>query len=380
MLLSLMDLLDRSRFEPLVVTQRESPLTEGLRERSIETEVVPLPPVLDVYEGKALRYGPAEMARTAVALARYNERIRRLAASRDVELIWCRNIKTVLFTGLAARRLGIPLVWDVGLEAPSRGVARVLHVGGLAAASTVVNQAASQHRLLFGDTLANVGASKLRTIDAAVASDRLETLRRAEERRSRESRRPTLLNVGPISPRKNQLVLLGAVERLAARIGGLRVLCVGPVGDQDYWESVKRFAHEHGLEDTVEFLGWRDDVAELMGESDVFVLSSRGEGFPQVLREAMHAALPVVATRVGGMVDAVAEGETGYLVPVDDPDSLAEALGELLLSDELRQRMGAEARRIARERFSPEGWARSYESLLEELVSKPRRRWLPRLR
>jgi glycosyltransferase involved in cell wall biosynthesis len=96
--------------------------------------------------------------------------------------------------------------------------------------------------------------------------------------------------------------------------------------------------------DQVELLGARGDVSDLLARSDVFVLSSRSEGFPVSILEAMAAGLPVVATDVGGVAEAVVDGETGILVPAADPNALAGALERLIADVELRRRLGAAGR------------------------------------
>jgi glycosyltransferase involved in cell wall biosynthesis len=101
----------------------------------------------------------------------------------------------------------------------------------------------------------------------------------------------------------------------------------------------------------VELLGPRRDVANVLAQSDVFVLSSRSEGFPVSILEAMAARLPVVATDVGGVGEAVVDGETGFLVRPGDPRALAAALERLVADRELRARLGAAGRSRALRRF-----------------------------
>ena len=101
----------------------------------------------------------------------------------------------------------------------------------------------------------------------------------------------------------------------------------------------------------VKLLGARRDVRELLAAADLFVLSSRSEGLPISVLEAMAAGLPVVATSVGGVSELVVDGETGFLVPPADPRALAEAVGRLLRDPELRHRFGAAGRHRAERRF-----------------------------
>jgi glycosyltransferase involved in cell wall biosynthesis len=115
----------------------------------------------------------------------------------------------------------------------------------------------------------------------------------------------------------------------------------------------------------VVFLGLRKDTAKLMTASDAVVLPSRMEGLPVVLLEAASSGLPVVATDVGGSSDAVRDGDTGYLVPPDDPDALARAMVCIARAPgSERSAMGRRGRQLVEERFSldkvADGWEEVY--------------------
>jgi glycosyltransferase involved in cell wall biosynthesis len=122
------------------------------------------------------------------------------------------------------------------------------------------------------------------------------------------------------------------------------------VGTGPELESVQAAAFERGLAN-VTFAGERADVSELLARSDVFVLSSRSEGLPLSVLEAMAAGLPVVASAVGGVPELVAHGESGLLVPPGNAHALTEALAQLVADPALRLRLGRAGRRIALERF-----------------------------
>ena len=121
-----------------------------------------------------------------------------------------------------------------------------------------------------------------------------------------------------------------------------------------------------GLDERLRLLGARRDVADLLGAADLFVLSSVREGLPVTLLEAMHAGCPVVASDVGGVREAVVEGETGRLVPPGDPARLAEALEGLLVDRAGAARMGGAARRRWAERFTATEMVSRTESLYRE--------------
>lgn len=120
------------------------------------------------------------------------------------------------------------------------------------------------------------------------------------------------------------------------------------------------------------FVGWSEDVRSHLAGVDLLVLPSRSEGFPLTIVEAMLAGLPVVATRVGSVPEAVRDGETGLLVARDDPVALAAALRRLADDPHQRRRMGARGRRVAAASFTVEAMAGAYEALYADVLATRR--------
>ena len=128
------------------------------------------------------------------------------------------------------------------------------------------------------------------------------------------------------------------------------------VGDGPDRVKLTNEARELGLlPEGVVFLGLRDDVPAILRRSDVFVLSSDHEGFPNVLLEAMALGTPCVAGDVTGIPEAIRHGETGLLVPQYGVAELAEAIERLLLDNELRVRLAEGARRLVEAEFNVDG-------------------------
>ncbi len=133
--------------------------------------------------------------------------------------------------------------------------------------------------------------------------------------------------------------------------------------DDGIGAALRQAAADLAIAANVHWLGERAAVEPLLGASDLFVLPSHQEGFSNALLEAMAAGLPVIATRVGGNVDAVVENVTGLLVPPRAPPALAEAIGRLARDPALRGKLGAAARlRVARY-FSLQACVARYETL-----------------
>jgi glycosyltransferase involved in cell wall biosynthesis len=133
--------------------------------------------------------------------------------------------------------------------------------------------------------------------------------------------------------------------------------------------TLREFAAELGIADDVFFIGRCDRVAELLFASDIGVLSSRAEGFANAVLEYMAAALPVVATDVGGLREAVAESETGFLVESGDHEAMADRIIQLLNDSKCAHAMGLRGKKIAEERFAAEHHLRNTLELYDELLS-----------
>jgi glycosyltransferase involved in cell wall biosynthesis len=150
---------------------------------------------------------------------------------------------------------------------------------------------------------------------------------------------PRLMMVARFNEQKDQATLLKAVAQLKQESFSLDL-----VGSGSSLEACKALAEILKIADRVNFLGDRQDVSTLLARSQIFVLSTHYEGLPISILEAMRTGLPVVATKVNGIPEAVIQGKTGFLVPHQDEAALAIALKTLIRSAELREQMGQASR------------------------------------
>ncbi len=152
---------------------------------------------------------------------------------------------------------------------------------------------------------------------------------------------PVLATVGRLTAIKNYSLLLDAAHLVAKDRPNLVVLLAG---DGELRADLEAQAARLGIATNVRFLGWRRDLPVIYAASDVFALTSRNEGTPVALIEAMATGVPGVSTDVGGVGDVIANTTMGITVPLDDPAALAAAVARLLAEPESRRRMGAVAR------------------------------------
>ncbi len=172
-----------------------------------------------------------------------------------------------------------------------------------------------------------------------------------------------LLHVGSFSPEKNHAGLLRLFQRVRAQHPGAHLVLVG---DGPMRAEVEREAER---QEGIHLLGVRQDVPDLMAGSDLLLLPSLTEGIPGVILEAGVQSLPTVAYDVGGVAEAVRDGETGRLIASGDEEGFAHAVSALLADPAQRQAMGAQARAFIQSDYSLERSVDSFERLYQRIAT-----------
>lgn len=180
-------------------------------------------------------------------------------------------------------------------------------------------------------------------------------------------RSPVVLFVGRLRTRKAVAVLLEGFAHLLEAAPGAQLILAG---DGEHRATLERRAEALGITAATRFLGAvaRAQLDPWYRAADIFCLPSTYEGFPVAILEAMAAGLPVVATSVSGIPEAIEDGVTGLLVEPEDASGLAQALGQLAHDAALRSEMGRNARRSLRQKFSIETVAAAYLEHFETLL------------
>jgi glycosyltransferase involved in cell wall biosynthesis len=171
-----------------------------------------------------------------------------------------------------------------------------------------------------------------------------------------------------LSPQKDPLCLVRAMHDVIGRTR--RAVYLVWAGDGELATDVRVLIRELDLEDRCRFLGVRSDVKAVMCAFDIAALTSRYEGLPYVLLEAMALALPVVATDVVGTRDLVTNGVNGYLVPRESPAAVADALVPLVGSEDLRAQCGERGRALVAKQYTLAAMTKRLEALYAELAER----------
>ena len=172
------------------------------------------------------------------------------------------------------------------------------------------------------------------------------------------------------NPVKDHPMFLRAAARVRAVVPDTAFVIAG---EGELRENLRELAEQLGIRNDVFFIGRCEDVASLLFASDVGALSSKAEGFANAILEYMAAGLPVVATDVGGVREAVVEGETGFIVPAGNDEMMAEQIIALLNDPARAREMGRRGKSIIEEKFGCEHHLRNTLELYDELLSAPNR-------
>lgn len=211
---------------------------------------------------------------------------------------------------------------------------------------------------------------KVTLIRSGIELERFRRVRIDKEEKKRQlglpPHSPVVGTVACFKPQKAPFDFVRAASIIASRMPRVNFIMVG---DGQLRPKAEELAGQLGLEGKIFFLGWREDVEEIMATFDLFMLSSLWEGLPRVLPEACALGLPCVATWVDGNKEIIRDGYNGFLVPPSRPDLLAEAALKILQNPSLRKLFSQRAKKVSEE-FSKERMIEDYLKLHRVLTAE----------
>lgn len=363
--------LDASKYERVVALACDGPLRERFEEAGIETHVLPLDKSIVQTRKDSLGDGwPARLKAGGRTLA-YARTLAGFLRRRDIDLIHTNSLKSDIIGGIAGRLARVPVLWHVRdriepdyLPGPAVRVFRAL---SRSIPHCVVANSRSTLETLHLPPQKHTG----------VVYSGLEPSAFMADSEPDSGSGPIVGIVGRITSWKGQHVFIEAAREVRVRFPNAKFQIIGAAmfGEEDYERQIREQVRSLGLEDCVEFLGFRKDVAQLMGRLNVLVHASTSpEPFGQVVTQGMFSAKPVVATRGGGVEEIVEDKVTGLLVPMGEAKPMAAAIVRVLADPGVAAAMGAAGRRRALERFTIAQTTEKLDALYAEMA---RRHGLP---
>ncbi len=344
-------------------------LAAGLRELGEESEVVAPPGSPLAARARAAGLTVHEVRMRGEWDLPAARRLGRLFRERRPDLVHCHTSHAHTLAALAARGAGRPRLVvsrrvDFSIYRNFLRLSRFkyLHMG----VDRYVAISGAVREQLARD---GVPSARIEVVASGIDADRIERAARKDLRvdLGLPPGTPLVGDVAAFGWHKAQEVLVEATPLLLRAVPAAHVALIG---EGECRPKVEAVARRLGLLGTrVHFCGFRDDVPEVLGSLDAFVMCSVMEGLCTSALDAQAAGVPVVASRVGGLVEAVADGETGILVPPRDPAALADAVARVLLDRGLGDRLGKAGRARVRERFSVKAMVEGTRSVYRRLLA-----------
>jgi glycosyltransferase involved in cell wall biosynthesis len=332
------------RINAHVILGEEGPLVARLQQAGISVEVLPIAETArDVRKDAVHPRGVSP--RAAVDAALYVWRLARRLRKLDPDLVHTNSLKAGVYGSLAARLAGIPIIWHVRDRIADdylpRSATRVLRRLICTLPDAVVANSAATLATVSPSTRRQVSPALHRVIPDAVNHTSPEPINHTVATR--------FGMVGRITPWKGQHVFLQAFASAFSTEDARAVIVGAPMfGEEAYEQELFDLVRSLGIDDRVEFCGFREDIWQELAGFDVLVHASvTPEPFGQVVIEGMAAGLAVIAADEGGPAATITDGETGRLFRSRDVESLASIMRELADDPDARIRLGAAARTAA---------------------------------
>lgn len=363
----LIQAMDCSRYQPLVALPGPGPLADELERSGVPWVQAPM---------QRLRktINPLLMLSFGAHWAVASLRLVRLAQQARIALIHANSIGAQFYAGPAGFLARVPVVWHMhdilSLSCFNKLLIRLC--GAMATQVLAVSEAVYQHLLEAGLPAERVvtiyNCVDLETFCPTIPNPALRTALGVA------TKAPLVGIVGQLAPWKGQRIFVEAATLVLRRCPDARFLIVGEAmpGMESYARRLRQDVERMGLGNRVQFLGFRQDIVDIIGALDVLVNASWNESFGRTIIEAMALGKPVVAADAGGPIEAVVDGVTGRIVPPRDPHALAEAIGSLLASPSLREAMGRAGRQRAEALFGVDDFRARIEAVYQQILQQER--------
>jgi len=215
-----------------------------------------------------------------------------------------------------------------------------------------------------------IGAKKISLIENGVNLERFSKKITDSLKESLGIKKEALVigTIGALTKEKGHFYLMKAIPKVVRKFSGAIFLLVGDGRERPF---LKETISQLGISHRVIFAGMRQDIPEILSILDIFVLPSLNEGLPMALLEAQAARVPVIATRVGDVPKVINNGKTGILVPPMNPESLSDAIIQILFNKKLASEIAQKGFERVRDHFSSKRMGEKYLSIYKELIEGP---------
>jgi glycosyltransferase involved in cell wall biosynthesis len=371
-LLEMVGHFDRTRVTPIVVVASEGPLPDRMR-KIAETHVLPLDP--DVVQARKddLGSGPSALFKQGAKSIAYTFRLSRFMRENRIDLVHTNSLKADILGGVAAKLARRPLIWHLRDRIEDdylpRSVVRIFRVLARILPDFIIGNSKA--------TLATLHLHGRVPVEDVASGVDLATFGPVGQAEAQDEAAPgatvDIGIIGRLCEWKGQHIFLRAAAAIAKDFPKARFKVIGAplFGEESYAEEMRRLAQSLGIDNIVDFMGFRTDVRQLIGRLDLVVhASTTGEPLGQVILQGMAAGKPVIATNGGGVPEIMVDGVTGILVPMGDTVAMAAAMRTILASADTGRAMGRHGRRHVELGYTIGTTTRRIESIYAGVMRK----------
>lgn len=359
-LFNLVKNINKEYFEPYVVLPSDGPLLEKFEKLNIKSFISPIE--------RWIRYSFDKPLKDTSIESRVQNVIN-IIKDNPIDLVHS-NTSVVLEGAIAAKICNIPHIWHIHEILPHHPELNsclplpIVYsiINYLSDKIICVSDFAAAQFKLFSNT------NKLHTIYNGVnENNEIKNFQFNEFGNNSDAQNS--VTIGLLSEAKGYLNLIEAASIVHKKGYNVKFFWIGAGTDKNIKDFTSRIK-KHKLENIIHYLGFRDDIPNILKSSDLLVCSSINEAFPLVILEAMAAGLPVVTTDCGGPSECVVDNKTGFVVPVNDPVALSEKIIQISSSNEIKKSFGKNALKRYNDNFNIGTFTKNFEHIYNEVINK----------
>ena len=369
----ILERLDKSIFDPIILSPRDGAALKKYREMSITCEVLSPPKSLDKYGGAILRHNLFTKLKACLDILRYNYKLYKYLKKNKIDIVYTNCVRAQMSIGFGAVLAGVPTTLYVKGELINPIIDRVCICSATKIMFFCQQNRDDRYRRLVKFFKHKITILPIGMDLAKVRETRLKSEKTIQNEIGLDRTKINAVVIAQLYRPKGQHLAIEAFGEIGDAYPNCHLYLLGDHVLEEYRSykaELESLIKQKGLEGKVSFLGWREDSIDVVRLMDIVLHPSLAEGFGRAVLEAMALGKPVVASAVGGLREAILHSENGYLVQPGDVDGIARYWRRLIAEPELRLRLGINARGTVEDRFQIDDKVSQITDLWFKLASK----------
>jgi len=369
----ILDKLDKTLFSPMVLAPVPGIALDEFKKIGIECFIIPPNGQLSSYGGIVLKAGIFDRIRAGFDILKYNWKLSRFLRSQKIDVVYANCVRAEMSIGLAARLAGVPTLLYIKGELDNPVIDRLSFFLASKVLFFSEGNKNDKYKGLVNFFKKKIGILPIGLDPKGIAEVESRDKSALKRELGIDSEYTNVIVLAQLYPPKGQHFVLQALERLVGDFPNVRLYLLGDHVIEEYKSykvELERFVLEGGLEKNVLFTGWRKDALDVVSLMDIMIHPSLAEGFGRAVLESMALGKPVIASRIGGLREAIKDGENGFLVSPGNVNEIEQRWRQLLVDTELRDRLGKAAKATVYSEYLIDDKVVSLANIWKQMVEK----------